>query len=673
MPLTPPLLDDRTFDDLFEEARARIPRYTPEWTNHNDSDPGITLLQLFAWMTETLLYRVNQVPELNYVKFLQLLGVEPTPAQPARTELTFKLTRPDVDTVVVPKGTQVGVDGTSPPVVFETDSALVALGATLAAVQVFDGFDHADLTSANAAGSGFATFGPLARAGAALMLGFDTPLAFTSADVDLAFFVTGLEPKPLLADLASAPLPLPATIAWEYWGGFDSWVTAVVDGDATRAFTQSGHVTVRGPGAAAVKAQLGAVSSPLYWLRARLVASSYEQPPQLERVLTNTVPATAAQTVVDETVGGANGRPSQQLRLANAPVVALDKPLVVPARDDGGITTATVTVTTVQLAIQDRPDPTDPASWQIWQEVDDLYASGPDDAVFVLDRSTGDILFGDGTRGMIPTALAGNPTANIVARLYRYGGGSAGNSPAGTATSLLGSVAGVDSVTNVHATAGGTDEESVDDAKLRAPSELKSRSRAVTAEDYVALAEEAPGANVGRACALPLTHPNFPGAQIPGVVTVVVVPNAPGRRPTPNETTLAAVCAYLNAHRVVTTELYVAPPAYSEVQIQADVVASADADLAAVRDGVVARLNAYFDPLIGGDDGTGWPFGGTIFYSSVYREIFAVPGVERVRDNDLTILIDGNQAEPCRDVPIANGALLFCGEHTINVSYEAGS
>jgi predicted phage baseplate assembly protein len=667
MPLAPPNLDDRTFDDLFEEARSRIPRYTPEWTNYNESDPGITLLQLFAWMTETLLYRVNQVPELNYVKFLQLLGVEPTPAQPARTELTFKLARADVDSVVVPKGTQVGVDGASPPVVFETDAAVVALGAVLAAVQVYDGFDHADLTSANAAGSTFATFGPLAREGAALMLGFDSPLPFTSADVDLALYVSGLEPKPLLADLVASPLPLPATVVWEFWGGW--WLPAVVDGDATRALTQSGHVTVRGPGAAAVQAQLGAVAQPLYWLRARLAASSYEQPPQLERVLVNTVPATAAQTVLDETVGGANGRPSQQLRLANAPVVALDRPLVVPARDDG-TTTDTVTVTTVRLEIQDRPDPTDPASWEVWQEVGDLYASGPDDAHFVLDRATGDVTLGDGRRGRIPTALADNPTANIVARSYRYGGGSGGNAPAGAVTSLLTSVAGVDSVTNVHAAAGGTDEETVDDAKLRAPSDLKSRSRAVTAEDYVALAEEAPGANVGRACALPLAHPRFPGAQIPGVVTVVVVPNAPGPRPTPNEATLAAVCAYLNAHRVVTTELYVAPPTYREVQIDADVVAAADADLAAVRDGVVARLNRYFDPLVGGDDGTGWPFGGTIFYSAVYREVFAVAGVERVRDNDLTILIDGNEAEPCRDVPIGDGVLLFCGEHTIDVSYE---
>jgi predicted phage baseplate assembly protein len=234
-------------------------------------------------------------------------------------------------------------------------------------------------------------------------------------------------------------------------------------------------------------------------------------------------------------------------------------------------------------------------------------------------------------------------------------------------------VPGVDTVTNHQAAGGGADQEALDDAKLRAPSEIKSRSRAVTVEDYEVLAQGAPGASVGRACALPLTHPNFPGAQIPGVVTVIVVPDVPGPKPTPNESTLAAVCAYLNAHRVVTTELYVAPPIYQQVQITADVVAAADADLATIRDAVIARLQTYFHPLTGGEDGTGWPFGGTIFYSSVYRQIFAVDGVLRVRDNDLTILIDGNTAEPCRDVPIAAGGLLDSGDHVINVSYDTNA
>ena len=86
-----PNLDDRRYDDIVTEAKALITRYAPEWTNHNDSDPGITLIQLFAWMTDMQLFRLNQVPELNYIKFLELLGIELKPALPARAELTFTL------------------------------------------------------------------------------------------------------------------------------------------------------------------------------------------------------------------------------------------------------------------------------------------------------------------------------------------------------------------------------------------------------------------------------------------------------------------------------------------------------------------------------------------------------------------------------------------------------
>ena len=75
MPLTVPKLDDRNFDELVREAVVRIPVHTPEWNNFNDSDPGMTLVQLFAFMTENLLYRSNRIPENNRRKFLTLLGI----------------------------------------------------------------------------------------------------------------------------------------------------------------------------------------------------------------------------------------------------------------------------------------------------------------------------------------------------------------------------------------------------------------------------------------------------------------------------------------------------------------------------------------------------------------------------------------------------------------------
>src|SRR3981081_4311141 len=89
MPLEAPNLDTRKFEELLAEARLRIPRYNPDWTDFNESDPGVTLVQLFAWFTELMLYQFNQVPDRNYIKFLQLMGLELRAAQPALAHLTF--------------------------------------------------------------------------------------------------------------------------------------------------------------------------------------------------------------------------------------------------------------------------------------------------------------------------------------------------------------------------------------------------------------------------------------------------------------------------------------------------------------------------------------------------------------------------------------------------------
>src|SRR5215475_12798382 len=112
MGLEAPRLDDRSFDDLVAEARARIRLYTPEWTDHNVSDPGITLIELFAWMTDILLYRLNQVPDLHYIKFLEMLGVKLTGPVSARVPMTFWLTAPQNLSIIIPAGTEVATTQT---------------------------------------------------------------------------------------------------------------------------------------------------------------------------------------------------------------------------------------------------------------------------------------------------------------------------------------------------------------------------------------------------------------------------------------------------------------------------------------------------------------------------------------------------------------------------------
>lgn len=666
MALEAPNLDDRTANDIFAEVKTLIPRYAPEWTNHNDSDPGITLLRMFAWMTDILLYRLNRVPDRNYIKFLQLLGIELEPGRPAATELTFTLSRPDIDFVIAPKGTLVAAaepDAAGDTIVFETDEALIALGAKLAAVQVFDGINYSIQTNANAASDQtFFPFGVYAREDSALLLGFDSPLPFTAEQVNLAVFLADSgAARPTRCPIDFGALPLPAILVWEYWDGLQ-WESLIVDKDETQALANSGHIYLRGPGGKAAKSALGSVPAPFYWLRCRLQQSFYQQAPELLTVLTNTVRATQAETIRDEVLGGSNGRPNQSFFLSQPPVVALDSPETVTSADGSAIT-----LRNLRLEISERPVIGQDLGFRVWEEVDDFTASGPDDTHFVLNRTTGEVKLGNGEQGRIPVANPTNPSASVIARRYRTGGGSGGDVGPNTLTNLQTFVDQVKSVTNLFPAVGGSDEETLAEAQQRAIAMLKSRDRAVTVEDFEYFAVQTPG--VARALALPLVHPQFSGAPIPGVVSVIIVPDSTARPPLPNGRTLDAVCQCLTRRRLLTTELYVLPPTYRRVKVEVEIIVRAQNDLAVVKQNVEHALTGYFDPLHGGDERTGWPFGQTIFYSKVYQTILSAEGVDRVNNNQLVIFLDGVAQPFCRDVPLNQGELLASETHRVSASY----
>jgi WD40 repeat protein len=121
MPIPLLSLDDRTFDDLVDEVQALIPRHAPAWTNHNISDPGIMLLELFAWVTEAMVYRINRITPASRVRFLELLGAIFQPAQPAvlKLEVTaYNLAHPWVLKRHTPISAR--TDRHATPVMFET-------------------------------------------------------------------------------------------------------------------------------------------------------------------------------------------------------------------------------------------------------------------------------------------------------------------------------------------------------------------------------------------------------------------------------------------------------------------------------------------------------------------------------------------------------------------------
>lgn len=642
-----PRLDDHTYDSIVAELRSRISRYTPEWkpvwSDLNDSDPGVTMVQVFAWLGEMLAYRMNQVPALSYLKFLQLLGVELRPAEPAQVQVTFpmKATHP-AGTAIVPTGTQVIAEsaGGGPPLVFETGRALTLLRPAVRALLAYDGSSsYESVTVVNETGSAFQPFGPTAVPGSALLIGFDGTRPFPATELTLYAWVAAAGRQAAVScGVEATPAYPSATLSWSAWNGFE-WTPVTLLKDDTSAFGRTGEVILRTPDTLATTV-VPPEPVPLFWLRCEVVTSQYARPPTLLAVRTNTMTLTQMETVRDEVLGGSTGRPDQVFRVASTPVLAGSLELEV---DQG-------------------------SGREVWEEVTDFWASSSRDQHYVLNRTTGEVRFGDGRRGAVPIANVDNPGANVVARRYRYGGGTHGNVAPGTLQGLRSAVAGIDSsaVTNLMASYGGRDEETLEEAKRRAPAAVRSRCRAVTAEDFEHFALQA--ADVARAKALPLRHPDFPDVAVPGVITVVVVPDSDERDPRPSDGTLRTVCAYLDARRLLTTEVYVAPPRYQEVRAEVELVASGSADLAQVQRDVDRALLDYFHPLRGGEDGNGWPFGGTISFSRTFQRVFSVPGVSSV--SRVVLSLDGVAAPECRDVPLHPDALAFSRAHSVTVGYD---
>ena len=287
-----PRIDDRTEQDILGEALARIPRYTPEWTDYNPGDPGIALLELFSWMSEMLIYRLGRVPELNYLKFLELVGIELEPARPATTVLVFPVQPTFADSfVTVSARTQVAAAASDEdgPILFETERALTALRASLDSVQSHDGYAYSDVSAANTALEGFLPFGQNANAGASLLLGFSDPHVPPATELppgielSLAFWPASDRkvPPPAPCGGGTVAAAAPARIVWEFWAGTE-WRPMTLLADETLAFTRSGLVRLRTPPSAqAVKAAVGKPAGLRWWIRARLDEASYETAPKL--------------------------------------------------------------------------------------------------------------------------------------------------------------------------------------------------------------------------------------------------------------------------------------------------------------------------------------------------------------------------------------------------------
>ena len=664
MGLSAPILDDRKFQEIVDEAKSRIPQFCKEWTDHNVSDPGITLIELFAWMTDIILYRMNQVPDLHFISFMEMLGIKLREPVPAKAPITFWLSQPQLTVVTIPAGTEVASTQTETErsIVFTTDENLQVHPPEWVSVcsrsLSSDGKNrsyHEQSTRRLENGfGGFETFSTVPQVDDALYFGFNN---------DLSHHILGFEMDFDPAGGAGIDPTMPPYV-WEASSGRSDvrWNRCDVEIDTTNGMNTTGRVQIHLPEMG--KYDFGKGNN--FWVRARIREIDeqerrdgmrpYEKTPWLRKAVVATwggaVNATHAQKVTHEFLGQSDGTPGQTFTLQFSPVLERAEK--------------------ERLVVQIDNEPQ-----QIWTEVNDFADADAGARHYILDGRTGVLRLGPAVRqqdGTIKLYGAIPPRyANLVYIQYRYGGGQVGNVQTGILNTLKTGIPFVAKVRNREPAWGGLDAETLESAMMRVPALLRSRDRAVTESDFEYLALQAIPAAIGRVkCLQP--KPSEAGRVAAGQVFVLVIPRVPDpqRYVSPDQLELNAVDvqrlqAHLDERRLLTTRLDIRPPAYYWVACKVQLRASPGADQAEVEAEVLARLYRFLNPLTGGSDGKGWPFGRDLFTSDVYQCLQGMPDVQFIRGVEMYKAQPGGEAQgnPVESLEVITHGVIASGIHQV--------
>ncbi|HED35832.1 MAG TPA: hypothetical protein ENJ08_16685 [Gammaproteobacteria bacterium] len=685
MPLTEPVFDSRSYREILNEALARIPAHNPEWTNFNDSDPGITLLQLFAFMTESITYRANLIPERSRQKFLRLLDIPMQAAEAASGLLTINNPKGMLQAMTVAADHLVYAGD----VPFRTENALQVLPVDyrLYYKQPLSAEKTTEIetlykqlyASYEVPGKQLEfyetrTFTP-PQTGASLSrldIGTDTVdgslwLALLARKTDsvenarseLAGKTLTLGIMPALSEEGCALYPRsPATMDRPTLI-FEMPNTDSNDAAYARLTPRSDDDLLSHPGV--VELELPGVDGLSYWDGLDPLESGVgDFPPSLvdtdddARLISwLRIRSPEVNNASKQASKKASKKASRQLNLPLSWVGINAASIVQRAHVDAEQLptgtgepdqTATLSNTPVLLnSVQIR------VNGELWEAIDDLAAAEPEVParsprftsesdvsvsrtamtnvkVYTIDRESGAIRFGDGLRGMRP------PRGASIQAIYDYGGGrqgSVGISVINKASSLPEGL----KVINPVPTWGGEEGESLAQAEQRIPGVIRHRERLVSRQDYEEITAAIPGVDLGRREVLPLLHPQQPFQDSMGVVSLLVIPrNDPVQpeAPAPDSLFLETICAYLEPRRILTTELHVIGPEYVPVWLSISVDVIPGYSVSPVLETVRQQVRNFLSPLIGGFEAKGWPLNKYVEAAEISAAAARVPGVAKI-------------------------------------------
>lgn len=723
-----PNLDDRLFAEIVSDARKSIPKLLPQWTDENAHDPGITMIELFSWLSEMQQYYLNRVTAKNELKFLQLLGVQPQAAASARVDVTFgKIERP----LQLPRGTKL-LAKEQP---FETLAPILLLPARLERVIVASDSDSSDYTAANANDKvGYYAFGPHAERGNRLYIGFDSALP-AGETIALTVNLHDEYEIPLNPVRDGQMFNPSARVSWSYCGQSAGWQPLHVQRDETAHLSQSGRLHFTVPDEMGPAMIHPANDKRRYWICCTVEEAGYEVPPKIDSLLLNTTQAMHRDT--KSIVLTFDGTGAEHQDFLSSDYLAYFGDVFVQVRESGG--------------------------WRYWQVVPDLAAaSGPYACAIERDAETmrTRLIFGDGRHGGIPPKGRGNVRLIACAKEFRSARRlGASNGLPGQSFELPGKPLISDSLLlQVGTQIPGTNElfwhdwtrvtdfeHSRSDDRHYVVEEETGRVRfgnheqgqipemAGEHDNICLLALQLGGGASGnvqiglitelvgppnafggiavnnhsfakggvereslegaksrmrrerKRPTRAITSDDFekialatPGLRIarvkaiphedaPGEVTVVVVPYSRDAKPTPSPGFLKTVQAHLDEHRLLTTEVHVVPPEYVKVAVNAVVVANPDFDFQDLSRRIQRALENYLDVLDNSDPTKGWAFGRAVHKGDIYGVIAQQAGVEYVQNLWFDAEGRGMRKDGNGDIHLPPNGLVYSGQHRIEL------
>ena len=679
-------LDDRKFQDLVNECILRIPRYTPEWTNYNASDPGITLIELFAWLTDQMLFRFNQVPRRNYVTFLELLGIRLQPATPAQTDVTFYLSTSLPQPYTIPKNIEVATVRTEveEAIVFSTDRPLIIGNPSIRNILTADKADQKEKQPKILRNFLEENYWEQVQG---RWEGRDSNIFQDEPPKDGNCFYIVFHPQQQIqgnviaitfkgaAATSTGIDPNNPPLCWEAWNG-EEWESVLLNqvDDRTQGFSFS-QLTRQGADRRECVAdvilhlpkkwQVSQFSNyEGYWLRCKYTkpendSNLYIRSPRLREVsarsIGGTVGVTQCTQIRNEILGESDGTSGQTFKLTTAPILEREKEqeeyiLVTPPGE----------------------------SPQKWHEVRDFADSGPKDKHYNIDSIEGTVQFGpkileplhlreqtqlrarcqgEERAKLTPNALNGTDKhkqksteqqygavpprgAEISMYAYRTGGGEKGNVDPKTIKVLKSAVPYVSKVVNHKSARSGKDAQSLENAAISVPRKLRTRDRAVTKEDFETLASQAAEGAIAKALCLDATKKEQAGTVrlllVPQPSNLEAIEQNKGINPDDlaikkDSPLLKKVKDYLDERRLLGVQVKYNQPDYVGVQVKTEVALERHYQNSItekeLQKKIEVELYRFLNPITGGPEKNGWPFGRNLYVSDIYQILQAIPGI----------------------------------------------